>query len=108
MVNRIRERATPEDDVPEEDFWSVSGDGGWFYVTEETARRILGLLERDRPPRWLRFTDLFGGEVRILSRGVDCVRECTQAHRAAERSFHRARHDERKADGRPWEDDEPW
>jgi len=107
MINRIGDRLEGSgEDEPEEDFWEVTGDAGWFYVSEATARRILGQLERQEPPRWLRFADLFGAEVRVRAEGIECVRECTRVQRGAERGFRRARRDEKKADRRPWEDDD--
>ncbi|NJD19229.1 MAG: hypothetical protein FIA95_08125 [Gemmatimonadetes bacterium] len=107
MINRIRERfEEPQDEAPVEDYWEVMGDAGWFTVTAETAREVSRHLAAPLPPRWLRFTDLFGAEVQVRSKGIDCVRECSLAPRAAERSFRRARRDEREADGRPWDDDE--
>lgn len=107
MINRLRHRpGGPEDDLPEEDYWEVYGQAACFHVSEETARRILRELERRPPPRWLRFTDLFGSEVRILSRQVRCVVESTDAQRARERRFRRARREEERADRDPWDDDE--
>lgn len=107
MINRIRERfEEPQGGTPDEDYWEVMGAAGWFTVTAETARKVMGQMDAPSPPRWLRFTDLFGAEIRVRTKGIDCVRECSLAQRSAERSFRRARREERKADGRPWEDDD--
>lgn len=107
MTNRLKDRFEEKEpeETPEGDFWEVSGESGFFYVSEDTARRILGELGRRPPPRWLRFTDLFGSEVRVLSRHVHLVEESTEAQRARARRFRRARRDEERADRRPWEDD---
>jgi len=107
MINRLKEYfGESEEEKPEEDFWEVAGDGGWFYVTRATALDVARQLQRLRPPRWLRFRDLFGADVRVRSADVNRVTECTTGHRAAEREFRRARRLEEKADRRPWEDDD--
>lgn len=107
MINRLKNRfEEPGGDAPAEDYWEVTGGAGWFTVSAETAREVSRQLAAPLPSRWVRFTDLFGAEVRVRSKGIDCVRECSRSQRSAERGFRRARRDERKADGRPWEDDD--
>jgi hypothetical protein len=59
-------------------------------------------------PRWIEFTDPSGSAVRIRTRLIECVRECTESQRAAAREFRRARRREDKAERRPWEDDDDW
>jgi len=106
MNNRLRGelwRAASQE--PREDFWEMWGDAGWFPVSEETARAVVGQLAHEPPPRWLRFVDLFGAEVRVLAEGIVCVRECTRAHRDATRAFGKARREEQREDGPPWEDE---
>ena len=105
-MNRLKEFLNePPEAEPETDYWVVTGDAGWYYVSRETARRLTRLLARLWLPRWLVFTDLSGSEVRVLARKVDAVFESTAAQRSAERSFHRARKQEERADRRPWEED---
>ena len=107
MINRIRKQLDePEEREPESDYWEVAGDSGWFYVTRETAREVARQLARLRPPRWLCFKDLFGSEVRVLSRDVARISECTAPQRDAGRGFRRARRREAKESRRPWEDDD--
>lgn len=110
MVNRLRPLLEePEEEKPAEDYWEIHGDCESFYVSRETAARVLRQLERRWTPRWIRFTDLYGATVRVRSARIQYVQECTQEQRAAERAFHRARRQEHKADRRPWEeDDDPW
>lgn len=107
MINRLAKYVEePEDEKPEGDFWEVSGEAGWFYVTRETAHRLSRLLARRRPPRWLCFTDIFGAEVQVLTKEVSRISQSTAAQRAAERRFRKARQEEEKADRNPWEDDD--
>ena len=105
MISRIKEfPAEPEEKQPTGDYWVVSGGFGWFYVTEETAQRILRKLNRPWT-RWIRLVDLAGSEVRIPARQIDSVYESTAEQRAAKRTFQRARREEDKEGRLPWEDD---
>jgi hypothetical protein len=107
MIDRLKWRLEePEDRVPDQDFWEIWCGLGAFYVSRETAAEVLAVLARIRLPRWIHFTDLFGSEVRVRGRDVRQVVESTRDQRAAERTFRRAQRDERKADRRPWEDDD--
>ncbi len=108
MINRIKELlGEPEEErPPASEFFVVAAKYELFYVSRETAERLLAELADGRPPRWLRFTDVYGSKVTLRGPLIEYVRECTEAQRTAEREFHRARHRERKAD-RTW-DDEEW
>jgi hypothetical protein len=107
MTNRLKDYFDqPDERPPEEDYFVVAHDCAFFYVTREVAERILVDLQADVPPRWLRFTDVSGSSVCVRTRLIDYVRECTQAQRAAQREFRRARRLEEKADRRPWEEDD--
>ena len=107
MINRLKDYfGEPEPARPERDFWEVASEDGWYYVSQETAQEIARQLARARPPRWMRFRDLFGSEIRIRSRDVHRIAECTAAQRAAERGFRRAlREEDERSDPRPWEDE---
>ncbi|HKG91952.1 MAG TPA: hypothetical protein VKA84_08685 [Gemmatimonadaceae bacterium] len=106
-MNRLKEFLNePPEDTPPDDFWVVTGDCGFFYVSEHTAHEIGCALDEQTPPKWLNFRDLSGSRVRVKSRQVDSIYEVTASQRAAERQFHRARKLEQKADRRPWEDDD--
>lgn len=107
MINRLKDYIEePEEPTPEGDFFVVAVKYEDFFVTRETAERILRDLDARAPPRWLRFTDVNGSRVCIRGDLIDYVRECTAAQRTAERAFRRARRLEEKADRRPWEDDD--
>lgn len=109
MINRLKGRIPrPDEEEPANDYWEVSGDGGCFYVSKETAERILRALERLVPPRRIRFRDVFGSEVWVRTKEISCVEESTRTQRTASRRFQRARKEERKAERPPWEDDDWW
>ena len=99
MVNRLKEYLEePEDELPEQDYWVVASQYEDFYVTREVAESVMRELDRPLLRRWLRFTDVNGSEVRVLTRGIDQVREWTKEQRAADRQFRRARRLEEKAE----------
>ncbi|HEV2150439.1 MAG TPA: hypothetical protein VGR37_23770 [Longimicrobiaceae bacterium] len=107
MINRLKEyHGEPEERAPEDDYFEITSEAELFYVSQETARRIVHQLRRFWVPRWIRFTDLCGSEVEVRSRLIESVHESTTTQRQARRDFHRARKLERKADRRPWDDDE--
>lgn len=107
MVNRLTEYLEePEEHPPDQDYWVVASQYEDFYVTREVADTIMRELERPLLRRWLRFTDVSGSHVRVLTKRIDQVREWTKAQRAADREFGRARRLEDKADRRPWEEDD--
>lgn len=105
MVNRITQYfEEPRGRTPAQDYWVVSSPTAWYCVDEATAAQILEKLDRRRPPRWLRFVDLFGSAVRVRSRDIDQVSESTAEQRAANRAFQEARRNEQSGDQPPWEE----
>ena len=105
MINRIKEfLEEPEEEPPTGDYWVVSGGFGWFYVTEQTAERLLRKLNRPWT-RWITFSDLAGSKVRIPTREIDSVYESTAEQRAVKRTFQRARREEDKEGRLPWEEE---
>lgn len=105
MVNRLTTYfEQPQDGPHDQDYWVVSSPTAWYCVDEPTAERIQEELERRRPPRWLRFVDLFGSAVRVRSRDIDQVVESTIDQRAAGRAFRQARQREETGDRPPWDE----
>lgn len=109
MINRLKELfGDPEQErPPASNYYVVDGGFEEFYVTRQTAMRLIRRLDAPARPRWIRFRDVWGSRVSLRGDRVGCVRECTEAQRASEREFHRARRRESKADRR-WEEDEWW
>ncbi len=105
MVNRLKEFfEEPRERPPAPEYWEVAARNAWFCVDERTARDLLEKLDRRRPPRWLRFTDLFGSEARVRSADIVHVIQSTGDQRAANRYFRQALQSEEKGDRRPWDD----
>ncbi len=108
MINRLKDLlGEPEEErPPASEFFVVAAKYEVFYVSRETAERLLAeLAAGEDPPRWVCFTDIYGSRISLRGGLIEYVRECTEAQRAAEREFHRARRRERKAD-RSWDDDD--
>jgi hypothetical protein len=87
------------------DYFVVSGDGGTWCVSTEMARLIEAHLDAEPVARWVKFVDLTGSRVRLRTRLIESITQCTADQRASERAFHRTLNRERKAD-RSWEDDD--
>lgn len=109
MTNRLEKLVgEPQDDRPTAGaFYEVIAGYETFYVARETAEGLFVDLASDGPARWIRFTDIHGSRICLRGRLVECVRESTEAQRAADRAFHRERRRERKADRR-WDEDDDW
>ena len=109
MIHRLKALfEQPDQPEPTEDYYVIEARCDTFYARREVAEGVLEELRRAWPPRWIEFADLSGATVRVRTRLIECVQECTGAQRAAAREFRRARRREEKADRRPWEDDEDW
>jgi len=106
MINRLKDWDQAPEEEPAQDFWEITGKYDVFYVDRATAEQVLGQLARVVRPRRIRFVDLFGSKVSIPTSEIGSVFESKSGQRAASRRFHRARRDERKAERRPWEDDD--
>ena len=88
-----------------ENYVSVTGDCGWFVVTEDVAAELRAALSRFWTPRWVEFEDVFGSRIRIRARDVARIEECTREQRRRARIFDRALKRERDADTPRWDDD---
>jgi hypothetical protein len=107
MVNRIEKLLDYEEEpLPPGDYFVVHA-GGYvrYYVTRETAECVARVIARRWPPRWVRFTDVFGSDIRLLCRLIQSVYESSEAQRRRERDFERARDREDREGRLPWEDD---
>ena len=69
------------------------------------APRAQAALERRWPPTWVVVRDLSGSRIRIRTRDVCGIFECTAAQRAADRRFQKACEREARGDDEvpPWE-----
>ncbi|HEX2090955.1 MAG TPA: hypothetical protein VHG28_01080 [Longimicrobiaceae bacterium] len=104
-MNRIMAfLAEPEERRPGDDYFTVAGYFGVFYVSAETARAVERSLDRVWTGRWLVFRDLSGSRIRVLRKLVYGVYESTAEQRRKDREFFRALQSETETDPRPWED----
>lgn len=107
MINRILQhlQAHPPT-APPTDYWWVETREDVHFVSASTARAIERRLDRESPPRWLVFRDVFGARRRILASSVRVLGESTAAQREAVRAFRRARQREADEDRNPWDEGE--
>ena len=105
-MNSLREESGPEAVEPDAgDYFIVSGDCGTWLVSTEMARFIESILDARPRARWVKFVDLAGSRVRLRTRQIEYICQCSAEQRASRREFSRALTRERKAD-RTWEEDE--
>ena len=105
-MNDLREESGPEAVEPGAgDFFIVSGDCSTWLVSTEMARFIESILDASPRPRWVKFVDLAGSRVRLRTRQIEFICQCSAEQRASKREFSRALTRERKAD-RTWEEDD--
>jgi hypothetical protein len=87
------------------DYFVVGGDCGVWYVSTAMARAIDSSLAAVPQPGWVTFVDLTGARIRLRTRQIDYLCQCTADQRTAERAFFRSLKQERKAD-RSWDGEE--
>jgi hypothetical protein len=105
-MNSLREESGPEAVEPHAgDYFIVSGDCGTWLVSTEMARFIESILDARPRARWVKFVDLAGSRVRVRTRLIEYICQCSAEQRASDRALSRALKRERKAD-RTWEEDE--
>lgn len=104
-MNRLQEPFEDGAARPAGDYFVVSGDCCTWYVSAAMARFIEQCLDAEPRPRWVKFVDLTGARVRLRTRQIEYVCQCTTEQRAVERAFFRSLRQERKAD-RSWEEDD--
>jgi hypothetical protein len=105
-MNSLREGSEPEAVKPTAgDYFIVSIDSDSWCVSTEMARFIESVLDGEPPLQWVKFVDLSGSRIRIRTRMIEAIYQCTAEQRAEGRRFSRALSQERKAD-RAWGEDD--
>jgi hypothetical protein len=105
MINRLKDLfEEPEEKPPVEDYFEIDGTCGTYYVDRATAQQLAAALGKRWRPRWLRFTDVFGAELRVRTDTIRGILESNSATRRSERAFRRKQRRETKDDG-VWDDD---
>jgi hypothetical protein len=85
------------------DYFVVSCNNSTWYVSTEMARFIEECLDTRKPAKWVKFVDLIGSRVRLRTREIQYIVQCTADQRATEREFFRTMRKE-SADDRDWND----
>jgi hypothetical protein len=102
-MNRIESRPSEQDDSRAGDYFAVAGEEFVYTVSGEMVRFIESVLDRWPRPTWIIFVDRHGSRIRIRSRLIQAITQCTAEQRAVERAFYRDLRQERK-DGGTWDD----
>ena len=98
---RFEQPGQPE---PPVDYFLISAHYEEWYVSREMAQAIEASLNGAPAPTWVVFVDVTGARVRVRTRLIWYIYQCTAEQRALSRAFHRARSAERKADP-DWDED---
>ncbi len=96
QVRSKREEAPEEDSVG--DYFVVSGPNLTAFVSTAMARHIEACLDRDPCPEWVTFVDCAGSRIRVRSREIAQVCQCTAEQRTRDRAFYRALDIEKQQD----------
>jgi hypothetical protein len=94
-TQRFERAGQPE---PPVDYFLVVALFEAWYVSRQMAQAIEAALNQTPAPQWVTFVDLTGARVRVRSRLIGCIHQCTAEQRALARAFQRARQAERKTD----------
>ncbi len=90
---------------PPADYMVVGAQFDAWLVSAPMAQAIEESLTRTFPPTWVTFVDITGARVRVRTRRIEYIYQCTAEQRALARAFHRARKAERKAEP-DWDEEE--
>jgi aminoglycoside phosphotransferase (APT) family kinase protein len=100
MKNRIA-HLLHADEPPEHEYFELVATYGRFYIDRATGLELGRQLRRLWPPRWVRFTDLFGSSILLRLDSVSALQESTPQQRSGFREFQRQEHED---DLKEWRD----
>lgn len=105
-MNRLQKQGEeePEEIVSDRDYFVVATPNASWYVSTVMARHIEQALDSAPPREWVAFVDLSGSRIRVLTRQIESIIQCTAEQRARDRAFWRAVRREHRAD-RDWDED---
>jgi hypothetical protein len=104
-MNRLKEAREPPEELPEVgDYFVIEAESLYWYISPEMARTVDAGLAADPAPDWTVFIDLAGARVRLRTRRIEYLAQCSVEQRAARREFQRRMKRERDAD-RTWDED---
>jgi hypothetical protein len=87
------------------DYFVLYAEGTSWYLSVEMARAVDRDLAASPLPGWTVFVDIAGSRIRVRTRRIEYLIQCSADQRAARREFHRRLRQERDAD-RAWDEDD--
>jgi hypothetical protein len=104
-MNRLKTGQELPEEAPESgDYFVLDAEGSCWYLTAGMARAVDVELAADPAPEWITFVDLVGARVRLRTRRIESLAQCTAEQRSGLRAFHRRMEQERKSE-RTWDED---
>src|SRR5260370_8830567 len=97
MKNTKERLERPGQPEPPVDYFLVVAHFEEWYVSREMAQAIEASLNQTPAPQWVMFVDLTGARVRVRTRLIEYVYQCTAEQRALPRPFHPAPKADRRA-----------
>jgi hypothetical protein len=99
-MDRIRETSEwPEDQLLARDYFVISTLRDSWAVSSRMAQHVEACIDATPAARWVRFVDLAGARVRLATRWIESVAQCTAEQRDVMRAFRRAREQEARQGG---------
>ncbi len=71
------------------DFFVLDTRVGCWYLSTAMAQAVDACLAAVPVPEWVTFVDLTGARVRVRTRGIDSLSQCSAQQRATRRAFDR-------------------
>ena len=101
-TERFERPGRPE---PPTDYFLVMAAPDDWCVSREMAQAIEASLNQEPVPEWVTFVDLTGARIRVRTRLISCIHQCTAEQRALARAIRRAQQAEWKSD-KDWNEDQ--
>jgi hypothetical protein len=101
LLQNREEESPPEAGAA--DYFVVVGEFCTWYVSTPMARFIEECLDARKPPKWVKFVDLIGSRIRLRTRQIEFIAQCTAEQREVERAFFRAIRRERR-ENKEWDE----
>jgi hypothetical protein len=105
MENIEQRFERPGQPKPPADYFLVVARFEEWYISREMVQAIEASLNQTPAPQWVTFVDLTGARVRVRTRLIEYIYQCTAEQRALARAFHRARKAEHQAEN-DWDEGE--
>jgi hypothetical protein len=87
------------------DYFVLESEAGSWCISTAMARAVDAELATSPVPEWITFVDLAGSRIRLRTRRIESLTQCTAEQRSSRRAFNHQLNLERKAE-RPWDEDD--